>query len=135
MSDKSPVQDALLESMAVQEAASSEGFDWPSVAGVLAKVDEEIQEIRDALVGGDHPHARRELGDLLLVVVNLSRFIGADPRGELLDATRRFETRLECLKRALAAEGKNIKSCTPDELEACWQRIKPGADKLLRKGS
>jgi len=135
MPDESVVQDALLASMRVQEGASAEGFDWSSVAGVLAKVDEEVQEIREALVDGDVPHARRELGDLLLVVVNLARFVGADPREELKSATQRFENRFAHLKHALAEEGMSVEKCAPEELERWWQRIKPRADELLSKGS
>lgn len=134
MSEQWAGADALLESLAVQGTASAEGFDWPAVAGVLAKVDEEVQEIRDALVGGDAAHARRELGDLLLVLVNLARFLDANPRDELHAATRRFANRFEMLKAALASEGKTIKNCSPAELERWWQQIKPGADEALRKG-
>lgn len=135
MVEKSSPDDVLLESMQVQSAASAEGFDWASVAGVLAKVDEEVQEIREALVDGDCAHARMELGDLLLVTVNLARFLDADPREELQTATRRFSNRYECLKNALALEGKSVKSCTADQLERRWRQVKPHADKLLREGA
>ena len=127
-------EDSLSQSLRVQSRASDEGFDWGHIDGVFEKVDEEVGEIRAALEAGDYPHARRELGDLLLVTVNLARFLQADPREELDRATRRFECRYEQLKIALAAEGKSAKTCAPDELEACWQRIKPVADKLLKKG-
>ena len=126
--------DPLQESLAVQSSASAEGFDWPSADGVLDKVEEEVLEIREALAGGDTAHARRELGDLLLVAVNLARFLGADPGAELLTATRRFSNRFDHLKAALAAEGKIIKNCTESELETCWQQVKACADKQLSGG-
>lgn len=128
-------RDALLESLEIQGAASREGFDWPAVAGVLDKVEEEIAEIREALAAGDVAHARRELGDLLLVAVNLGRFLGADPAAELRSATRRFANRFDHLKTALAADGKSIADCTLDELEDCWQRIKTSADDQLGRGA
>jgi len=126
--------DPLQESLAIQSAASAEGFDWATVGGVLDKVEEEVLEIREALAGGDAAHARRELGDLLLVVVNLARFLGADPGEELRTATRRFSNRFEHLKAALASDGRNIKNCTEPELESCWQQVKAGADKQLSRG-
>lgn len=123
--------DALLHSFQLQAAASGEGFDWPDISGVLDKVAEELGEIRDALAAGDSDHARRELGDLLLVTVNLSRFLGANPRQELVRATERFGNRFEFLKKSLALEGKNIQNCAQDELESRWQHVKHDADKLL----
>lgn len=125
------VADALIASLQVQDAASREGFDWPDVSGVLDKVEEEVGEIRQALAAGDSSHARKELGDLLLITVNLARFLEADPRNELLTATARFSNRYAFLKKSLAEEGKNMGNCTLDELECCWQRIKHEADKLL----
>jgi ATP diphosphatase len=128
------IADALGYSRLIQAAASSEGFDWPDVSGVLDKVEEEIGEIRDALAAGDEAHARKELGDLLLIAVNLARFLGADPREELIGATDRFENRFRQLKFFLQSEGKSIRDCAPEALEATWQRIKPEADKLLSEG-
>lgn len=130
-----PESDALRYSTAVQAAASAEGFDWPEVSGVLSKVEEELGEIREALGRGDSAHARRELGDLLLITVNLARFLGADPRVELLAATDRFSNRFACLKESLRVEGKMIGNCGLEELEARWQSVKPGADKLLSGGA
>lgn len=127
------VTDALMESMRVQAATSAQGFDWDAAAGVLDKVEEEAREIREALEAGDLEHARRELGDLLLVAVNLARFLDASPRDALLGATARFENRFEALRKALDAEGKAIRECSSEELEAYWQRVKPAADELLRK--
>lgn len=126
--------DALEYSRRIQAAASSEGFDWPDISGVLDKVEEEICEVRLALETGDEAHARRELGDLLLITVNLARFLGADPREALVGATDRFENRFQQLKVLLHSEGKSIRDCAPEALEAAWQRVKPVADKLLNEG-
>ncbi len=134
MSARVPIADALGYSSTIQATASAEGFDWPDVAGVLDKVEEEIGEIREALAAGDCAHARKELGDLLLIAVNLARFLGADPRDELIGATHRFENRFRQLKILLESEGKSVAECAPEALESAWQRIKPDADKLLSEG-
>lgn len=131
---KEKEEDSLSYSLRVQSAASSEGFDWSQIDGVLDKVAEELGEIREALDQGDVAHARKELGDLLLIAVNLARFLDADPREELGAATKRFETRFRLLKDTLQKEGKRVKSCSEDELEMYWQGIKPGADYILNKG-
>ena len=126
--------DALTASFHVQEAASGEGFDWPDVAGVLDKVEEEVGEIRHALAAGDTLHARKELGDLLLISVNLARFLGANPREELLNATARFSNRYSFLKKSLADDGKSVGNCDLEELERRWQQVKHEADKVLSTG-
>ena len=132
-SDVSAPPDAIDYSLVAQSTIAAEGFDWDHVDGVLAKVDEEVAEIRSALTEHDLSHARQELGDLLLVAVNLARFLGADPRAELLQATKRLETRFDFVKKALESDGKILKTCSVDELEAYWQRVKPVADEVLKK--
>ena len=126
-------EDAFTHSLRVQGAASAEGFDWDHVDGVLKKVEEELGEIRAAIADKDEAHARRELGDLLLIAVNLARFLGASPSKELRRATHRFEVRFSRMKNALASDGKSLGTCPLDELEGYWQRIKPEADELLKK--
>jgi uncharacterized protein YabN with tetrapyrrole methylase and pyrophosphatase domain len=64
------------------------------------------------------------LGDLLFSVVNLSRFLDARPREELLGATRRFEERWERVRRAVEASGRDVADCALEELDAVWDRVK-----------
>ena len=123
-SDVSAPPDAIDYSLVAQSTIAAEGFDWDHVDGVLAKVDEEVAEIRSALTEHDLSHARQ---------VNLARFLGADPRAELLQATKRLETRFDFVKKALESDGKILKTCSVDELEAYWQRVKPVADEVLKK--
>ncbi|MCF6285153.1 MAG: hypothetical protein L3K26_08180 [Candidatus Hydrogenedentes bacterium] len=126
--------DALSYSFRVQAAISAQGFDWDHVDGVLEKVEEELGEIRAALADKDEEHARRELGDLLLITVNLARFLGADPGTELRRATQRFELRFSRMKKALVADGKSVETCSLNALEGYWQGVKPEVDELLEKG-
>ena len=132
--DVSAQTDALSYSLATQSTIAAEGFDWDHVDGVMAKVDEEVAEIRSALAEADLSHARRELGDLLLIAVNLARFLDADPQAELIHATKRLEMRFDHVKKALQQDGKILKTCSVNELEAYWQRVKPVADEVLMKG-
>ena len=115
--------DAFQESWRIQAAASDLGFDWPSVEGVLAKMEEEIAEIRAALQEHDQEHAGRELGDLLLAAVNAARFLKTDPCKELYDATQRFSARFELVKKHFDDAGISMKSCALDELEQVWQQV------------
>ena len=116
--------DALRASWAIQEDASSAGFDWPDITGVFNKVREELHEIESAWYTGRRDHARHELGDLLFAVVNLSRFLGADAGAELHRANARFERRFALLKEELKREGRAVEKCTLAELDLVWERVK-----------
>ncbi len=126
--------DAVRHSWDVQEAASALGFDWPDASGVLDKVVEESQEIREALGKGNPDQARRELGDLLLATINLARFLKADPANELRRATERFTRRFDEVKKEAADLGLDMKSCSLDQLNALWNRAKVRTDQGLEEG-
>ncbi|MCC6145808.1 MAG: hypothetical protein IT368_18530 [Candidatus Hydrogenedentes bacterium] len=116
--------DALKRAWRVQAAMSARGFDWPDVQGVLDKVKEEVGEIEDAVDGGDVDHARRELGDLLLVTINLARFLGADPARALHAAVDVFENRCQMLEDVLSRRGLKMESCTLAQLDSVWEEVK-----------
>src|SRR5690554_2187788 len=75
---------AMVRALTLQKRAASVGFDWPGMAPVLDKVDEEVAELREAAAGGG-PAGRigEELGDLLFAAVNLARHAGVDPETAL----------------------------------------------------
>lgn len=116
--------DAVQEAHALHEMASATGFDWTEIAGVLAKVREEVQEIEDALHVGDEQHARRELGDLLFSAVNLARFLNADPSAELRRASARFASRFQALQAEAARRGIDMQQCSLEDLDVIWEEIK-----------
>lgn len=123
-----PRKDALQYSTLVQAKASEKGFDWPDSFGVLEKLDEELGEIREALLREDSRHAVRELGDLLLAAVNLARFLKCDASEALADATDRFSRRFAALEQALETAGLRMDQCSLEELDAVWRRIKLATD-------
>lgn len=115
---------ALLRGQRIGEKAARIGFDWPDLAGVLDKVDEEIAELREALAAGDKDHIAEELGDVFFALASLARHAGVDAeqaaRGTLDKFTRRFahvEATLE------ARHGKEFRA-DAEELEGLWQEAK-----------
>lgn len=116
--------DPLSESYALQETVSAKGFDWPDISGVLDKIAEELEEIREALRDRDPSQARSELGDLLMASVNLSRFLQADPGEELRHAGERFSERFALLEKELEKDKVEMKSCSLESLEARWAKVK-----------
>ena len=86
---------ALSRAQKLQKRAARVGFDWPEQSGALAKVDEELLELREALAEGDAGHIESELGDIFLALVNFARHLGVDAESSLRHANARFETRLD----------------------------------------
>ncbi len=116
--------DALETSWTIQEKAAQRGFDWSDISGVFAKVREEIGEIERALASGDSDSAKQELGDLLFATVNLARFLDADPEAELHRANARFTNRFDLLDEELYRVGRIMETCTLEELDEVWERVK-----------
>ena len=116
--------DALRRSAALQRAAASYGFDWPDASGVFEKLFEEIAEIQEALHAGNAEHARHELGDLLFTVVNLARFLGADPGEELHRTNEKFRRRFESVREIIRQQGREMAECSLQELDAAWDKVK-----------
>jgi len=117
---------ALIRAHRAGEKVSRVGFDWPDVAGVRAKVDEELAELDEAM-GADDPAAiRHELGDLLLTVANLARVLGVGPEEALREANLRFEGRFRELEIMAEQRGLDLHQADLRELEALWQEVKCG---------
>lgn len=108
----------------IQERASRVGFDWDNVGDVIAKVEEELDEVREALASGDAKHVKEELGDLLFSVVNLSRFEKVDPNAALDGATEKFVSRFSEVEKRIKASGCSIDVCTLEELNIIWDEVK-----------
>jgi MazG family protein len=115
---------ALHRARRVSEKAAGVGFDWADAEGVLAKVEEELAELKQAMKNGGCREAEEELGDLLFAVTNLGRHLGADPEATLHQATERFLDRFALVELALGARGRHPADATMDELEALWLEAK-----------
>ena len=107
-----------------QDNAADVGFDWPSLDGVWAKLQEELDEVREAAEEGDPAHLEHELGDLLFSVVNLARWFKIQPDMALRRANNRFRARFHLVEEAYRARGEDMKDADIEELEASWQAAK-----------
>ncbi len=112
---------ALAYAQEMQERAASLGYDWPSVEGVLEKVTEEAREIAEA---EDDRARTEELGDLLLVMVNLSRRLGIDAEAALRAASAKFAARFAQVERIAGEREVQLRNLTIDELDELWEEAK-----------
>jgi MazG family protein len=116
---------ALTRAVKLQKRAAEVGFDWPSLAPVLAKAEEEIGELKAALDGAlRREKVVEEFGDLLFVMANLARHLGVDPEAALRSANAKFVRRFESIEAALAADGRKPQDSTLEEMDALWDAAK-----------
>jgi tetrapyrrole methylase family protein/MazG family protein len=116
-----PTLPALVRAQIYQKRAARMGFDWPAIAGVQAKVDEEMAEFRSA---SDEDERAFEIGDLLFAVVNLARWFGIDAESALRAANDRFYKRFSYIETAARGQGRTVADYSLDQLEAFWQESK-----------
>ncbi len=114
-------QPALAGAMTLSRKAAAAGFEWESMAGVWAKVEEELAELREAVASGDRAHAESELGDVIFTLVNVARWCGLDPDEGLAGTNRRF---LDRFSRVEAALGGDLSGQSIERLEGLWQQAK-----------
>ena len=126
-------------------APANVGFDWPEVAGIFEKLEEEIGEVKAHLggVGALRPAGRgtagagavkppeklrgeleAEVGDLLFAAVNLARYLSLDPESALKRTNRKFRRRFEFIEQQLRAQNRRPEDCALEEMEALWQQSK-----------
>jgi len=115
---------ALIECEKIQDRAARHGFDWPNIEPVFAKVQEELQEVTEAWQSGDQDHIKEEVGDLLLVVVNLARHLNVNPEIALKESNRKFSRRFQYIEQQVDASGRTLIDCELAELDAFWNEAK-----------
>jgi len=121
---------ALMRALKLQKRAARVGFDWPDVSGVLDKIAEEAEELKSEIAAKQSDaRIEEEFGDLLFSLVNLGRWIGADPETALRNANSRFEQRFRHVEAVLADRGEKPSNVELEELEALWQSAKRRATK------
>ena len=118
---------ALLRTHEIGIRASAVGFDWERAADVVAKIEEEVAELREELGGGASGNAQRaeeEMGDLLFAIANLSRKLGIEPESALRKANDKFSRRFSAMESRLRATGRSLTECSLQEMEDEWSRVK-----------
>ena len=115
---------ALLMAMRMSEKAARVGFDWPDLSGVLAKLDEEVAELKDAIASGDDRAVEEEVGDVLFAAANVARLRGIDPETALRRMLERFRARFAYIEQSLAREGREVSETPLQTLDALWEEAK-----------
>lgn len=108
------------------QKAAGVGFDWPTPAAVLEKVDEELGEVRAALAAEtpDRDALREEIGDLLFTVANLARKLDIDPDAALAQTNLKFRRRFAHIESSIQAQGRALTDASLEEMDALWEEAK-----------
>ncbi len=114
-------QPALSGAMTISRKAAKAGFEWEDIAGVWSKVNEELEELKDAICSGDKAHAQEELGDVLFTLVNVARWCEISPEEGLAGTNQRF---LDRFSRVEAALDGDLEGHSIQKLEELWQQAK-----------
>lgn len=116
---------ALTLANKIQKKVAKVGFDWQSLEQVIAKVEEELDEVKAEIHKPDNQAAlHEEIGDLMFACINLARKSGADPEQLLRQANQKFETRFRDLELQINQQNEDITQLDLDLLEQYWRKAK-----------
>jgi len=117
---------AVMEAFQMTTKVSRVDFDWPDVPSVLEKLDEEVDELKQAIAGETptHKEIAAEVGDLLFVAVNVARLLGIDPESALKASNRKFRRRFRYIEDRLREQGRKPADSDHVEMDAFWDEAK-----------
>lgn len=119
---------ALLRAHRIQDKAAHVGFDWPDIAPVFEKLNEEMIEFREAYQSGDKDKVEEEFGDLIFSLVNLSRFLQINPEDALRRTIDKFVRRFHYIEKVLDESGGDLHDSTLEALDKIWEEAKDKVD-------
>jgi tetrapyrrole methylase family protein/MazG family protein len=123
--DEVPVHfPALLEALKLTKKAAKAKFDWENAEQIFDKLNEETDELKDAIKENDAGKISEEIGDLLFVVVNLARKYEIEPETALKMTNRKFRQRFAFIEKQLKARGKMLEESDLEEMDALWNESK-----------
>jgi len=142
---------ALQRAYQMQKRATRVGFDWTEPQQVIDKLDEELNELREATIQthvqptkdtssgdrssrGPSPEVEHEFGDVLFTLANMARFLKINPEDALRKATNRFATRFHYMEMQAATAGQDLHTLTVEEWDHLWEKAKK-QEKLNAQGN
>ncbi len=119
-----PSLPALMKALRLQEKTKQVGFEWDNTDQVRVKVDEEIQELYEAVESGNKEHIEEEFGDVMFALINYARFIEVDPEHALERTNKKFIRRFQRIEELAGAQGKSLHDMTLTEMDELWNQAK-----------
>ena len=115
---------SLQRSQKIQKRVSSVGFDWPDTKGVFEKIKEELIELEEAVESNNKESIQEEIGDLYMILTNLSEKLGVDSEEALRKSNVKFEKRFTYIEKELGKDDIKVSEIDLDELNTLWDDSK-----------
>lgn len=115
---------ATVKAMRLQEKAKQVGFEWDNKEQVWDKVEEEMQELKEAIGTGQQEKVEEEFGDLVFSLVNYARFLQVDAENALERTNKKFIHRFTQMEQQAIKQGKDLAAMSLEEMDAIWNSIK-----------
>lgn len=115
---------ALARAQSISRRAAHLGFEWPHIAQVWNKVEEEMRELKEAAASGDKTRTGEELGDLLFTLVNIARFLDVEAEGVLAETVDRFTRRFRHIEKKLSQANRSFEDSSVEEMDGYWDEAK-----------
>jgi XTP/dITP diphosphohydrolase len=111
---------SMVKATRIQDKARQVGFEWENRDDVWKKVEEEQQELQEAISSGNQTHIEEEFGDLLFSLINYARFLDVDPEGALEKTNKKFIYRFQWMEEQASLMGKKLQDMTLGEMDQLW---------------
>lgn len=115
---------AVVKATRIQEKAKQVGFEWDNREDVWKKVEEEMQELKEAIKVDSHQEIKEEFGDLLFSLINYARFLQVDAEAALEQTNKKFMYRFQAMESMAAEKGLNLVNMSLVEMDELWNEIK-----------
>jgi XTP/dITP diphosphohydrolase len=115
---------SMIKAIRIQEKSKQVGFEWDTTQQVWEKLDEEINELKEATASGDLNHMEDEMGDVLFSMVNLARFLQVNADAALERTNKKFIKRFTLMEAAAKRQGKFLNDLSLMEMDALWNEVK-----------
>jgi len=115
---------SLLRAYEIGNRVAAVGFDWAKTDDVIAKIEEEVAELREAVAHEGRARAEEEMGDLLFSIAQLARQLDIEPESALRKANEKFTKRFDALEEKVQSRGQSLQDTTLEQMEAVWQEVK-----------
>ncbi len=115
---------SMVKAMRLQEKSKQVGFEWDNTSQVWDKVEEEMQELKEAVDSGDKDQMEDELGDVFFSLVNFARFLQVDAENALERTNKKFIDRFTKMEAAAAMQNKFLHDMSLEEMDALWNQVK-----------
>ena len=115
---------SMVKAIRLQEKSKTVGFEWENIEQVLAKVEEEMEELKEAVKTGEHNKIEDEMGDVFFSLVNFARFLHVDADAALERTNKKFIRRFMAIEEVATAQNKSLEDMSLEEMDQIWNDIK-----------